>query len=132
MKSLGFYIFGVITGIFLTPLIIGIIDGHDKAVDDYNNPYGISGLKMLEKEGNCITTSNLEIFQTLTDGIALAHPTGNYDVFVLLIDENGKLFYDGEKVGNPANHCAKQIGTYTYETKAEIQKTVPVVIIEKN
>lgn len=132
MKNFGFYILGIITGVVLTPFILGIINGYEKAVDEYDNPYGIRGLKMLKQKGECVTSNNLEIFQTLTSGIALAHPTGNYNVFVLLIDETERLFYDGEKVKNPTNHCAKQIGTYTYETKAEVQKTVPAVIIEKN
>ena len=132
MKSFGFYILGIITGVILTPFIFNVIDEYNKVVDEYDNPYGIRGLKMLESKGTCITSNNLEIFQTLTEGIALAHPVGNYSNIVLLIDETNRLFYDGEKIKNPANHCAKQIGTYTYETKAEVQKTVPVVIIEKN
>lgn len=132
MKGFGIYILGVVTGVIMTPFILGIISGYNRTVDDYDNPYGIRGLKMLEQKKGCITSNNLEIFQTLTEGIALARPVGNYNVLVLLIDENGRLFYDGEKVKNPANHCAKQVGTYTYETKAELQKTVPAVIIEKN
>ena len=132
MKSFGFYVLGIITSIILAPFIIGLINGYNNAVENYDNPYGIRGLKMLEQKKDCITSNNLEIFQTLTKGIALARPVGNYNVLVLLIDETGRLFYDGEKIKNPTNHCAKQVGTYTYETKAEIQKTVPAVIIEKN
>jgi len=132
MKSFGFYVLGIITGVILTPFTIGIIDGYNSAVENYDNPYGIRGLKMLEQKKNCITSNNLEIFQTLTEGIALARPVGDYNVLVLLIDDTGRLFYDGEKIKNPTNHCAKQVGTYTYKTKAELQKTVPAVIIEKN
>lgn len=132
MKSFHFYILGTITGIILTPFIFSFTGGYDQNANEYDHPYGIRGLKMLKQNGECITSNNLEIFQTLTDGVALAHPVGNYNVFVLLIDETERLFYDGEKVKNPANHCAKQIGTYTYETKADVQKTVPAVVIEKN
>ena len=127
MKNFGIYLLGLLTA----PLIFGIIDGFDTATDRYNNPYGIRGLKMLAQKGDCVISSNLEIFQTLTNGIALARPVGNYDTLVLLIDDSGRLFYDGEKIKNPTNHCAKQIGTYTYETNAELQKTVPAVIIEQ-
>lgn len=129
MKSLGFYILGMVTGVILIAYVFG---GKDNTVNYYDNPYGIRGLKMLEQKGKCITSNNLEIFQTLTNGVALANPVGNDNVLVLLIDETERLFYDGEKIKNPANHCAHQVGTYTYETKAEIQKTVPAVVIEKN
>lgn len=132
MKNFLIYIFGLITGIILMPFIDGFINGYDEAIDNYNNPYGLRGLKMLEQKKDCIISNNLEIFQTLTDGIALATPVGSYNSIVLLIDDSGRLFYDGEKVKNPKNYCAKQIGTYTYETKAEIQKTVPAVVIEEN
>ena len=86
---------------------------------------------MLEKKGSCITSNNLEIFQNLDSGIALANPVNNYNTFILLIDESGRLFYDGEIVKNPTKKCAKQIGTYQYETRAELIKTVPAVIIDE-
>lgn len=132
MKKFCIYLLGVITGLVLIPFISGFIVGYNNATENYDNPYRIRGLKMLEQKGDCITSNNLEIFQTLTKGIALAHVAGNYDILVLLIDDSGRLFYDGEKIKNPAKYCAKQIGTYTYETKAKFQKTIPVVIIENN
>ena len=64
------------------------------------------------------------------EGIALAHPVNDFETLVLLIDESGRLFYDGETVKNPSKKCAKQIGVYQYETNAGPIKTVPAVIIE--
>ena len=96
-------------------------------------PYGIKGLKMLKQKDECITSNNLEIFKTLTNGVALASYSINskYTInYVLLIDESERLFYDGEKK-NPKNYWAKQIGTYTYKTINKTQKTIPAVIIEK-
>lgn len=121
-------------GIFLLGAIFGgtamFFIGDDIRSESYDNPYGISGLKMLENKGDCITANNLEIFQTLSDGLALARHVHDYDTFMLLIDESGRLFYDGEKVKNPKNQCARQIGVYTYITAKEIQKTVPAVIMK--
>ncbi|MBQ9732392.1 MAG: hypothetical protein IJV97_04840 [Alphaproteobacteria bacterium] len=114
---------GVICGMIAFPLIVG-------NVSDYDNPYGIKGLRMLEKKGSCITNKNLEIFQNHAEGIALAHPVNDFETLVLLIDESGRLFYDGETVKNPSKKCAKQIGVYQYETNAGPIKTVPAVIIE--
>ena len=126
MKKLGIFLLGVISGASLI-LFIAVI-GND--INEYDNPYNIRGLSMLSEKGPCITSGNIEIFQALTKGIALASPNGKYDNIVLLLDDNGKLFYDGEKIKMPTKKCAKQIGVYTYETKAELQKTVPAVIIE--
>lgn len=126
MKKFGIFILGSITGVVFTLLIATI--GND--MNEYNNPYNIRGLSMLPEKGSCITSNNIDIFQTLTQGIALARPNGKYDNIILLLDNNGKFFYDGEKIKMPTKKCAKQIGVYTYETKAEIQKTVPAVIIE--
>jgi len=125
------FILGVVFGITVIPFILSVIR-NNASMDGYNNPYDIEGLAMLEKEGDCITSNNLSIFQTLTRGIALARPAGDYDNFMLLIDENERLFYDGEKIKNPTNHCAKQIGVYQYETKAGLMKTVPAVMIREN
>lgn len=125
MSRLGIFVLGAIfwgTAMFFI--------GGDIRSESYDNPYGISGLKMLENKGDCITANDLEIFQTLSDGLALARPVHDYDTFMLLIDESGRLFYDGEKVKNPKNQCARQVGVYTYITAKEIQKTVPAVIVK--
>lgn len=126
MKKFGIFLFGVITGILLMFFVAVILN----SIDDADNPYNISGLSMLPEKGGCIAAGSIEIFQTLSKGVALAHPNANYNKIVLLLNDNEKLFYDGEKIKIPAKKCAKQIGTYTYETKAEFQKTVPAVIIE--
>ena len=126
MKKFGIFLLGIIVGIFLT-FFVGIIVN---SVDETDNPYNISGLSMLPEKGNCIISGSIEVFQALSKGVALTRPAGNYDKFVLLLDNNGKLFYDDEKVKIPTKKCAKQIGVYTYETKAGLQKTVPAVVIE--
>lgn len=126
MKKIGIFLLGVITGIFLMFFVAIILN----STDETDNPYNISGLSMLPEKGSCIANGNIEIFQTLSKGVALARPNGNYNKIMLLLDNSGKLFYDGEKIKTPTKKCAKQIGVYTYETKAKLQKTVPAVIIE--
>lgn len=63
--------------------------------------------------------------------MALAE-TGNYPdrIMVLLINYDGKSYYDNQKIIIPAKKCAKQIGTYQYRTRMGIDKTVPAVVIE--
>lgn len=124
--KIGTFFLGIITGIALI-FFLGIIE-NDKT--KYNNPYNIEGLSLLPEKGSCITSSDIIIFQTLEKGIALATSIREYNRIFLLINNSGKLFYDDEKIKMPPNQCAKQIGVYSYQTREQIQKTVPVVIIE--
>jgi len=123
------YSIGVITGIILGMFIFAFTGEYEEPEQSRKNDI-LDGLKMLKQKGYCITTNNLEIFQTLSDGIALAYPVGDFDNTVLLLDRD-RLFYDGEKVKNPVGECAKQVGTYSYETRAKGWRTIPSVIIEK-
>lgn len=108
-------------------------------------------LVMFEKDGECFDTDKLVIFQALETGVALAQFGGLPDdeddrvgskflsnivrniagTTVLLLDEkNNKSFYDGEVVSIPKDMCAKQVGTYRYETQDATFITVPVVVIK--
>jgi hypothetical protein len=46
---------------------------------------------------------------------------------VLLIGDENTYFYDEQIVEVPKNKIARHTGTYQYETKNEILKTVPVI-----
>ena len=65
------------------------------------------------------TYLSVEIFQTLSNTEALAH-TSNYKVVKL--ETGTEIYYDGKKI----NGDFKLTGTYTYTTKDENIKTVPV------
>lgn len=65
----------------------------------------------------------VEIFQTLSKYEALAR-TKDYDV--VKIETGSEVYYDGKNVSG--NFCLA--GTYTYTTKEDRQKTVPVYIRE--
>jgi hypothetical protein len=121
MKFLGGFIIGVVT----TILVLLLIYAGSKSNDT------LSGLTIFPARGECITKNGLEIFQTIKPNMALAQfgklPN---EILVLLVNYQGKSYYDGQKIQIPANKCARQIGTYQYMTKMEIQKTVPVVVIE--
>ena len=129
MGKLAYFVFGVIVGGIVVPFLLGLQDGYNEAMEAEDNPFHLRGLRMVT--GECITEKNLEVFQVIGDGIALAYPINMYDPVVLLIGNRDKLFYDNEIVKNPAKHCAKQIGVYTYQAKDETIKTVPAVSIEE-
>lgn len=104
-------------------------------------------LVMFEKDGECFDTDELVVFQALEKGMALAQFGGPDDseigvvlsnfirnitgTTVLLLDEKSKKsFYDGEVISIPEGMCAKQVGTFRYETQNGTFITVPVVAIK--
>ena len=121
MKFIGGFIVGVITTILTLFLIYNGSNSNDT----------LAGLTIFSEKGECITKNELVIIQTVGPNMALAEFGKLYnETRVLLVNYDDKYYYDGQKIPVPANMCAKQIGIYQYETKMEIQKTVPVVVIE--
>jgi len=114
---------------------------------------GLIGFTMFSKKGECLSTtskyksSEIDIFQVLEPNMALGnvkyysekkHFDGesyrDYDieieVVVLLVNYDGKTFYDDQKI-DVSKKCVRQIGTYQYTTKSDFGKTVPAVVIEQ-
>lgn len=122
MKKIWVFVLGVIAGIVLTILFAIIAASTTKQR---------SGLNMFENPGDClISKSNLKVFQTLKPNIALATINGDFSSGVyLVINNEGKSYYDNMIIKLPAGKCFKQIGTYQYQNKEESWKTVPVVQI---
>jgi len=128
MKFLG----GFITGVIATVLVLLIIYAVNKSGSETLKPdEALPGLTLFPKKGDCITKSGLEIFQTIKPNMALAQ-FGKFpnETLVLLVNYEDKSYYDKQKIPIPAKKCAIQIGTYQYQTRMKIDKTVPVVVIE--
>lgn len=126
MKKLLVFSGGFAAGIIATILIAIFINSANQSND------GLIGLTAFPKKGECIKTQGeIEVFQVLKPNMALAN-TGDVlnGIVVLLVNYDGKSYYDEQKIKIPAGKCARLIGTYQYTTKSEIVKTVPVVIIE--
>ena len=117
------FILGIITGIVLTILFAVI------AANSSNE--GRRGLNIFEQPGEClIKQSSLEVFQVLEPNVALTMINGEIGSAVyLLINNEGKTYYDDQVIKLPSGKCFKQIGTYQYPTKDDRLKTVPVVQI---
>jgi len=146
MKKFLIFLSGFVAGILATILALFLIS----KVMDTPNDDGLLGLTIFPEKGECITTeykktdydlnkglvttvvNEIEIFQVLAPNMALAW-TGDYGnrIVVLLINYEGKTYYDDQKIKIPANKCARQIGTYQYTTRKDnFGKTVPAVVIE--
>lgn len=122
MKKIWVFVLGIIAGIILTMLFAVIATSTTKQR---------SGLNMFENPGDClISKSNLKVFQVLEPSAALTMIKDDYSSAVyLLVNNEGKTYYDDQIVKLPTNTCFKQIGTYQYSTKDDRLKTVPVVQI---
>lgn len=147
MKKFLIFLGGFVAGILATILVTYFITRINEPTDD-----GFPGLTLFEENGDCITTTSknksceIEIFQVLAPNAALGsikyytdkklYDGETYrdydilnDVVVLLINYENKKYYDNQKI-EISKKCARQIGTYQYMTKNEIEKTVPAIIIE--
>jgi len=135
MKKFLIFIGGFVAGILATIFAMYVIAIANKPNDD-----ALIGLTIFEEKAECITTNEIEIFQVLKPNVALARTIkyGKYgirnysdEIVVLIIDYDGKTFYDEQKIKIPKNKCARQIGTYQYTTKRDnFRKTVPAISIE--
>lgn len=136
MKKFLIFILGFVAGILATIFVAYLITIANKPSDN-----GLLGLTKFPEKGECIATEGeIEVFQVIESNVALAKTVkyGDYgfrnyadEIVVLLIDYDGKTFYDEQKVKIPKNKCARQIGTYQYTTaKDNFGKTVPAVVIE--
>jgi hypothetical protein len=128
MKFLSGFIVGILATIF-SLFVISSATNHDDALASGET---LSGLTTLPSKGKCIMKGEkVKIFQTLRPNIALA-TSGNYqdEILALLVNYDGDIYYDNLEINMPKDKCARQFGTYQYETKDSILKTVPAVIIE--
>lgn len=147
MRNVLFFIGGFFAGILVTILVGYFIVLAKKPVDD-----GLIGLIMFPPKGECLSTtseyksSEIDIFQVIEPNMALGvikyysdkklSAGNNYrdfdianDVVVLLVNSDGKTYYDDQKI-EISNKCVRQIGSYQYTTKDNFEKTVPAVDIE--
>ena len=129
LKNILIFIAGMVTMLILM-VLFGI------AVNSSSNS-GYPGLTIFEEEGKCTGARQIQIMQTLEPNMALAHaktqPNAIYDpneILVLLLGDEKASYYDDQKINVPKGMCAKQVGTYQYQSRELGMKTVPAVIIK--
>lgn len=114
---------GFVSGVVAVILVVVLINIFSQSND------GFPGLTRFSEKGECIAASgDIRVMQVLAPNVALAWTQEM--LLVLLIDNDGKSYYDGQRITIPYGKCARQIGTYRYTTKDEFEKTVPAVVIE--
>ena len=96
-----------------------------------------NGMTLFDEPGECLSTGLFEIMQVIDDGVALANEIDKMrssynthtELLVLLVNDEGQLYYDDQVINVPIGKCARQIGVYKYPTKSGFEKTVPIVKI---
>ncbi len=129
MNIKNFFIFlaGLVTGVVLTIVMAMAVAGLSGASND--------GLSMFEERGEMMPETSYKVFQALDDTHALANAISNekyglYNGMIgMIIGDEGTHFYDEQVIKTTKGKRFYQVGTYKYQTKAEIDKTVPVVAL---
>ncbi len=141
MKKALIYIAGIVTGVALTFLIslLLITKSSDNGVTWFDEPTDYTG------------ANQFQVFQVLEPGAALANAAfiediGGYGTHkesisaitnqlafmngtvILIVNDEGKHYYDDEIIEIPSEKRAKQVGVYKYSTETGY-KTVPIVKI---
>lgn len=121
------YVAGIVTGIVLL-FVVGFFMAKSQATSASNDD-----VVMFEKPRGIVPGKVFEVMQVLPDGSALAtvdvFNSGNLGTVVLFVGDENTSYYDSQKINVPSGKVAKQIGTYSYMTRNDMYKTVPVVEI---
>lgn len=138
MKKWVVFLIGLVAGCILTILSLVVI-GKAMATTDTvteETSSSVPGLNLFEQPGDEFSAPSFEVMQVLATNVALAHSGENeygrttyFGTLVLLIGDESTHFYDDQIVEVKSGQVARHIGTYQYETKMEMQKTVPVIRI---
>lgn len=122
MKNFIVFILGLISGGVLTIGLIMILAIGANESD--------KGMTMLEQPGECMSTNSFSVTQVIDENAALARERDLFsDLLVLLVNDEGILYYDNQVISIPEGKCARQVGVYKYTTHSGIEKTVPIVKI---
>lgn len=121
MKKWLIYVLGIITGIILTFAFAFYYDS--------SNNSGIVGLELFEEPGEYMDFSELNVFQVIDPGYALAKSRGPYGTIVFILPNENEYFYDDQEIDLRYDKCAQRVGTYKYNTKSGSEKTVAAIKI---
>lgn len=122
---------GVITGIVLT-FIVTIIYAANQPENGLESD---NGMTLFDTPGETVNEESFGVFQVIEENAALVRGKGTFGgelhigIVYLLINDEGKYYYDDEIIKVPNGKIVRQMGVYRYLTKDEFEKTVPIVKI---
>lgn len=117
MKKIWVYLLGVLTGVILMFAIAYIV-----------TTVSNSGYTFFQEPGEIMDARGYTILQG-GEGEALAYEHILSDVVVLLWNNQGKPYYDGQVVKPGRGECFRQVGIYKYTSQDGTDRTVPIVAV---
>ncbi len=120
------YIGGIATGILLFIAFIFYMAAKQSNSED--------GTQLFDRPGQEINADSFQVMQVLQDGSALATPYDHeglldYRMIVMFQASDNTSYYDNMVISLPKGKCYRQIGTYRYENRQGMEKTVPIIDI---
>ena len=140
MKNWMIFLCGLLTGVVLTIIVAFIINTSQKnsnVVETEVQQQEDDGVKLFEEPGDIMEGNSFKVFQVIaTDGALVKGKSGRSDLYYgmvyLLINREGKSYYDDEIVNVPKGKVVRQMGIYHYPTRDGFEKTVPIIeIVDK-
>ena len=128
MKKVLIFVAGMVTGAILIialSLFINKMNETGIAQDAEDKAAFYNGFV----KGDIIEARSFEVMQVLEDYVALVHKDNDLFTVYLLIGKEGTTFYDGQVIKVPQGSVVRMNGTYKYQTRKGLDKTVPRVMI---
>ena len=128
------FIAGIFVGVILTGFYNNIkLTSKSPESENSETVNEQDGVKMFDEPGEIFNETSFKVFQVIADNAALVRCNSKYDLYTgtvcLLINKEGKLYYDDEIIKCPKNMVVRQMGIYQYPTKNDMIKTVPIIMI---
>lgn len=135
MKKFGTFLLGVVVGIALTLAAVyylgtKVSEGVTEGTEELKKTKGIDGATFFDVPGEVMEYKSYQIFQTLDEGIGLAHAEGEHGSYfgpVVLIYLEGEVLYDEAVFKNKEGKQFRVVGTYKYKSKNDSWHTVPII-----
>lgn len=133
MKNVLLFVGGMITGAVLLVIISLIIARMSNSQIQQEATETKASLYEDFENGEIINEKSFQVFQVLEDNAALVNGQNEYNLYIgpiyLLIGKEGTTFYDDQIVNVPQGSVVRMNGTFHYETRNGIGKTVPKIMI---
>lgn len=134
MKKWVVFLLGMIAGGVLTfvMMLVLAIGANTNANTNANN----NGITLFDQPCECLNAKAFEVMQVVDNNHALAHEVEwnelledymQTGLLVLVTNDNGEYYYDDQIIEVPQGMCMRQVGIYRYQTRMDMEKTVPIV-----
>lgn len=132
MKKWVVFLLGMIAGGVLTFVVMLVL-----AIGANTNANN-NGVTLFDQPGEYLNAEAFKVMQVVDNTHALAHEvewnelleryvqTG-LGLLVLVTNDNGEYYYDDQIIEVPQGMCMRQVGIYRYQTRMDMEKTVPIV-----